>query len=37
MSRTMGALMEKSFEVAAAMLINPACAAVGVVNLVTVK
>ena len=37
MSRTMGALMEKSFEVPAAMLINPACAAVGVVNFVTVK
>ena len=37
MSRTMGALMEKSFEVAAAMLINPACAAVGLVNFVTVK
>ena len=37
MSRTMGALMEKSFEVAAAMLVKPTCAAVGVVNLVTVK
>ena len=37
MSRTMGALMEKSFEVPAAMLINPACAAVGLVNFVTVK
>ena len=29
--------MEKSFEVPAAMLINPACAAVGEANLVTVK
>ena len=37
MSRTMGALMEKSFEVPEAMLINPACAAVGLVNFVTVK
>ena len=37
MSRTMGALMEKSFEVPAAMLAKAACAAVGLVNFVTVK
>ena len=37
MSRTMGALMEKSFEVAAAMWAKAACAAVGLVNFVTVK
>jgi hypothetical protein len=37
MSRTMGALMEKSFEVAAAMLAKAACAAVGLVNFVTVN
>jgi hypothetical protein len=35
-SRMMGLPAEKSFEVAAAMLVNAACAAVGVVNFVTV-
>ena len=32
----MGGFAEKSFEVAAAMLVNAACAVVGVVNFVTV-
>ena len=36
-SRNVGVAAEKSFEVAAAMLVNPACAAVGVVNFVTAK
>ena len=36
-SRMMGLVSDKSFEVAAAMLVNAACAAVGVVNFVTVK
>jgi hypothetical protein len=35
-SRNVGVAIEKSFEVAAAMLVNAACAAVGVVNFVTV-
>ncbi len=35
-SRMMGLVSDKSFEVAAAMLVNAACAAVGVVNFVTV-
>ena len=36
LSMMMGGFAEKSFEVAAAMLVNAACAAVGVVNFVTV-
>jgi hypothetical protein len=36
-SRNVGVAAEKSFEVAAAMLVNPACTAVGVVNFVTAK
>ena len=36
-SRNVRVAIEKSFEVAAAMLVNPACAAVEVVNFVMVK
>ena len=36
LSMMMGGFADKSFEVAAAMLVNAACAAVGVVNFVTV-
>ncbi len=36
-SRTVGVVADKSFEVAAAMLANAACPAVGVVNFETVK
>ena len=37
LSMMMGGFAEKSFEVAAAMLLSAACAAVGVVNFVTAK